>query len=493
MMMKRSAGVLLHPTSLPGPYGIGDLGPSAYEWVDFLAKAGFSWWQTLPVGPTGYGHSPYQSYSSFAGNFMLISLDRLVEMDLLTKQEIEPPIAFPEDYVDFAKVLPYKLRLITLAASRFVDRAAQSDAYQSFCKRNSAWLPDYALFISLKKKFGEVAWVDWPQKYRDRDLQIIAKIKQERAVDIESQSIVQFFFDQQWKDLREYASAKGIGMIGDIPIYVAHDSVDVWINRGLFQLDADGQLTALAGVPPDYFTETGQLWGNPLYRWEIHAQDDFAWWRERLAHSLQAFDYVRLDHFRGFAGYWSVPAGEETAKNGQWIPGPGHAFFEAMQRGIAPLAILAEDLGEITPDVIELRNDFDLPSMKILQFAFFDGLDHDFLPHNYPENAVVYTGTHDHDTSRGWFESAEPQEQAFALHYLKATPETVIDNMVEAALKSVARLAAFPLQDLLDLGTEARMNEPGTLEGNWLWRMRAENMNQDLQERMKRLNSVCNR
>lgn len=492
-MIPRSSGVLLHPTSLPGPYGIGDLGPAAFEWIDYLAECGFSWWQCLPIGPTGFGHSPYQSYSSFAGNPLLVSLDWLVEQGLLSTDEVNPPSPFPKDQVDFARLIPYKEPLLALAAQRFLEGSPSNRELESFQRSSALWLPDFALFMALKAQHGQQAWLHWDPELRDRQAEALERARLELVREIQFHTVIQFFFDQQWSRLREYAKSKRVGLIGDLPIYVAHDSVDVWTNRRLFQLEPDGRLSAQAGVPPDYFTETGQLWGNPLYTWERHAEEGYAWWLQRLAHSLSAFDYLRLDHFRGFAGYWSVPADHETAMHGRWMPGPSHDFFRAMQAKLENFSIIAEDLGEITPDVIQLRDAFNLPSMKILQFAFFEDMEHEFLPHNHPENAVVYTGTHDHDTSRSWFEQADPYPRNFALHYLHATEETVIAQMVAAAFKSVASLAVIPMQDLLDLGNEARMNEPGTLDGNWLWRMRSEHMSTELSQRLRQLNTSTKR
>ncbi len=493
MKNNRSSGILLHPTSLPGPFGIGDLGPQAYKWIDFLSDSGFSWWQFLPIGPTGFGHSPYQSFSSFAGNPMLISPQLLLEEGLLKDNEIEDVPLFSEERVKFSIVKAFKDGLLPKAVERLRNLREHKIAFDEFKNEESDWLKDYAIFMALKSKFGESAWTDWPTEYKDRHPDAIENAQIEMANEIEIQAGMQYIFSLQWKALRKYAREKNIGFVGDIPIYVAHDSVDVWLQRKLFQLDEDGKLTSLSGVPPDYFAETGQLWGNPLYEWPIHEEDNYQWWQSRLGHSLAVFDVLRLDHFRGFAGYWSVPAGELTAENGSWVPGPGNKFFHAMEKSLPNLAIIAEDLGEITPDVIELREEFDFPSMKILQFAFFDGLEHEFLPHNYPQNSVVYTGTHDHDTSLAWFQSAKPQERAFVMDYLKSGEDDVIHKMIKAALKSKAQLAIFPMQDILNLDSSARMNVPGTIEGNWRWRMMAEAADEKLSKYLRGINKQAQR
>lgn len=492
-MIERSSGILLHPTSLPGPQGIGDLGQHAYDWVDFLAKGGFSWWQFLPIGTTGFGHSPYQSFSSFAGNPLLISLEKLVDDGLLDTNEIIPEKKYANDQVDYSKVIAFKEPLLIKAAKKLQNRDQYPASLEKFWQENKEWISEFALFMALKQKYGNQAWVNWPRVLRDRHPEAIKKAKDDLSEEIRVHTNIQLLFGEQWQKLRNYAQEKGIGLIGDLPIYVAHDSVDVWSNRKLFQINEDGDLTAQAGVPPDYFTETGQLWGNPLYTWDQHARDNYAWWGKRLSQALAAFDLIRLDHFRGFAGYYSVPADHKTARHGEWIEGPGIPFFEAMKSESENFSIIAEDLGEITPDVIELRDQFNFPSMKILQFAFFEGKDHEFLPHNYPQNAVAYTSTHDNETSRSWFENSDRKVREFALSYLDATENSIVDKMIAAVFNSAASLAIIPMQDLLNLDNKARMNSPGSLQGNWRWRMPANYMDNSMVEKINNLNLTSRR
>ena len=493
MNIKRSSGILLHPSSLPGTYGIGDFGFEARKWIEFIVDAGFSWWQILPIGPTGFGHSPYQSFSSFAGNPLFISLDILLEKTWLDKSDLMNLPLFRDDIVEFDNVISYKNRLLTLAASRFLKGPGDKKNFLAYRQQQTEWLEDYALFIALKAKFGGLAWSEWPPEYRDRDPDTINLAIRELSDEIETQAIIQYFFSVQWNDLKKFSASKGLGIVGDLPIYVAHDSVDVWLHRHLFQLTDDGKLIEVAGVPPDYFTETGQLWGNPLYDWPVHAEDQFSWWQKRLAHGLKTFDLLRLDHFRGYAGYWSIPAQDKTAENGRWIKAPGQHFFSVMKKELPQLSIIAEDLGEITPDVINLRDEFDFPGMKVLQFAFFEDQAHEFLPHNYSENSVVYTGTHDHDTSRAWFDSADEHVKEFARSYLKSEDDEIVDSFVKAAINSLARLAVIPMQDLLNLDNSARMNKPGTLAGNWIWRLQSNQMNKKLAEKYRKINNQAKR
>jgi 4-alpha-glucanotransferase len=496
MSYKRASGILLHPTSLPGPYGIGDLGPPAHAFVDWLASTGCSLWQVLPLGPTGYGDSPYQCFSAFAGNPYLISPDFLLRDDFLHPDDLTEKVDFPDGRVDYGRVIPWKLNLLERAFIRFrSDPGPARQDYDRFCAENVAWLPDYALFMALKEANGGGDWGRWPAELRKRDPASIAEAGQRHADAVARFTFYQFVFFRQWMELREHAHKLGVRIIGDLPIFVAYDSADVWRRPELFHLDADDRPTVVAGVPPDYFSPTGQLWGNPLYRWEAHQATGYAWWMERFKAALRLVDIVRLDHFRGFAGYWEVPAGSPTAEAGRWVPGPGADFFRALDRNLddclaAPtttLPIIAEDLGEITTDVIALRDQFDLPGMKILQFGF-SGPDNPFLPHNYPPNCVTYTGTHDNDTARGWYETAPAHERHFANRYLKTDAAGFARDLIRAGWSSVAVFALAPMQDLLGLGTEARMNFPSRLGGNWEWRMASGALTDDLRDKIKELN-----
>ncbi len=473
MKFERSSGILLHPTSLPGTYGIGDIGPSAHRWLDFLNRSGCELWQVLPLGPTGYGDSPYQCFSAFAGNPYLISPEALVEDGLLSEKSIDAHPSFPADRVDFGEVITWKLGLLDEAFQNFTRSTSSKikDKFGEFQAEQAAWLDDFALFMAIKEYQGGGPWSDWPTPLRSRDPEALEKARQTLEVPIRKQMFRQFLFFRQWEALRAQAHQLGIQIIGDIPIFVAHDSVDVWAHSELFFMDDTGKPTVVAGVPPDYFSPTGQLWGNPLYRWDKHASTGYEWWLARFKAVLQTVDIVRLDHFRGFAGYWEVPAGKPTAEIGRWVPGPGKPFLKAIRDGLGDLPIIAEDLGVITPDVVEMRQDFNLPGMKILQFAFSDTPDEPFLPHNYPKHCVAYTGTHDNDTVLGWFETAPAKEQDFCLNYLRSDKDDLPWIMVRAIWGSVATFSLAPLQDLLGLGTEARMNFPGRPAGNWSWRV----------------------
>jgi len=492
MKFERASGVLLHPTSLPGPYGIGDLGPSAYRFIDWLAEVGCKLWQILPLGPTGYGDSPYQCFSAFAGNPYLISPDFLLRDDLLHPDDLKGIPDFGADNVDYGRLIPWKLNLLERAFIRFrsAPRPVHQD-FEHFCAENVTWLPDYALFMALKEANGGGAWSDWPESLRKRDPDSLTRAGKRHADAVERFTFYQYVFFRQWEALREHAHQRGIQIVGDIPIFVAFDSADVWSNPDLFYLDKAGQPTVVAGVPPDYFSATGQLWGNPLYRWEVLKSRDYDWWIARFHAVLRKVDIVRLDHFRGFAGYWEIPAGSKTAEKGRWVPGPGEDFLGTVKSALgddsAVLPIIAEDLGEITPDVIVLRDQFELPGMKILQFAF-SGPDNVFLPHNYSANCVAYTGTHDNDTARGWYETAPEHERDFARRYLESDGSNFAWELTRAAWASVAVYAIAPMQDLLGLGTEARMNFPSKLGGNWTWRMTDTAMSDDLKGRLRELN-----
>jgi 4-alpha-glucanotransferase len=482
----RSSGILVHPTSLPGPYGIGDLGPAALAWVDALVRAKQSWWQILPLGPTGYGDSPYQCFSAFAGNPNLVSPDLLVQDGLLRKQDVASGLSFPEDSVDYGAVIAFKTRILNAAWRNF--RAGSSaplrPLFEKFCRENARWLDDFGLFMALKDSQRGAGWQEWPRGLRLRRPQALEAARQQFSDGIGSHKFRQFLFFSQWRRLKTYAHEQGIRLIGDVPIFVASDSVDVWANPGLFLLDDEGQPTVVAGVPPDYFSATGQLWGNPLYNWEKLGETGYAWWLDRLRATLQQVDLVRLDHFRGFDAYWTVPAGMPTAEVGEWVKAPGADFLETVWRTLGSLPFIAEDLGIITPEVEALRERFHLPGMRILQFAFGGAPEARFLPHNYERNTVVYTGTHDNDTTRGWYANLPEGEAHFMRRYLARDGSNVAWDLIRAAWASVADYALAPLQDLLDLGSEARMNLPGRPSGNWCWRYTQSQLTESILERL---------
>lgn len=492
---RRRSGIILHPTSLPGPDGMGDLGPEAYRWVTFLADAGCTFWQILPLGPTGYGDSPYQCFSAFAGNPYLVNPSLLQEDNLLTRADLVDRPVFPEDHVDYGEAIHWKNIILDRACTRFERNAPKGRIveFEEFQASQSHWLDDFTLFMAIKEAQGGVSWNNWPAGLRQRDAKAIEKFRASHAEAIQRQSLRQFFFHHQWRNLLQFAHQKGVQIVGDIPIFVAYDSADAWSHPELFFMNKKGLPTVVAGVPPDYFSPTGQLWGNPLYRWEVHRQSGYDWWLQRLKATLEVVDIIRLDHFRGFAGYWEIPFGKPTAEIGRWVGGPGAVFFEAVQSVLGSLPIIAEDLGEITPDVVELRERFNLPGMKILQFAFSGDPDEPFLPHNYPENCVAYTGTHDNDTSIGWYAKAPQVEQDFCRRYLARSGEDIAWDFIRAVWSSVARMAGAPMQDFLSLGSEARMNHPGKASGNWMWRMPAGALTAGLMERIYEMNNLYGR
>ncbi len=496
MEFTRSSGILLHPTSLPGPHGIGDLGPQAFRWIDFLADAGCSLWQVLPLGPTGYGDSPYQSFSAFAGNPLLISPDWLVEADLLMGEDLSDAPVWPIDRVMFGDLIPWKMRLLGRAYERWKAGRAphlHSDL-ERFREEEWSWLGDYALFMALKEKHQGSAWCDWTPVVRGRDPAVIEAARRELSDEIARHVFLQYVFFRQWDAVRDHAMRRQIKIIGDVPIFVAYDSADVWANPELFHLSEQGEPTVVAGVPPDYFSTTGQLWGNPLYRWDVHARDGYSWWLRRLGSVLRRVDIFRLDHFRGFASYWEIPADAETAETGRWVPGPGAAFFEAVQAAMGQLPIIAEDLGEITADVLALRDRFKLPGMKILVFAFTGGPDNLFLPHHYGPHCVVYTGTHDNDTVEGWYQRVENvRDRDFFHRYTDGESTGVSWQLVRMAWSSVASFSLAPMQDILGLDNAARMNYPGRPGGNWSWRMGPSALSDVLKQRLQLLNEVFSR
>lgn len=498
MFDKRASGILLHPTCFPSRFGIGDLGEEAYRFIDFLADSYQQVWQILPLGPTGYGNSPYLSYSALAGNPLLISPEKLVEDELLDEEDFANLPDFPLDRVDFELVNQTKMPLLQKASQTFKQGASEElqEEFEKFCDRHSDWLEDYALFMSLKQVFEGESWNRWDKDIAKRKPDAIAQWKDRLGKSIFFQKFLQFQFFRQWSALKQYANEKGISIFGDIPIYVAHDSVDVWANPELFCLDEEtGEAALMAGVPPDYFSETGQLWGNPVYDWEKHQQTNFAWWMRRVEGILEYVDIIRIDHFRGFEAFWAVPQGEETAMNGEWIEAPGEAFFNLLKQKLGKLPIVAEDLGVITPEVEALRDKFAFPGMKILQFAFDSDRANPFLPFNYVNrNCIVYTGTHDNDTTVGWFNARSPEEQARVVDYLGCLcPDGIHWSLIRLALGSVANQAIFPFQDLLGLGNDARMNTPSVPDGNWGWRYRAEAVNSEVGEHLKYLTYLYGR
>jgi 4-alpha-glucanotransferase len=470
----RGSGVLLHPTSLPGPFGIGDLGPAAYAWVDTLVRAGQKWWQVLPLGPTGYGDSPYQCFSAFAGNPYLISPESLVQEGLISAADLAN-LHFPEDRVDFGPVIQFKVRLLQRAWERFKAGAAAplKPEFESFCAEAGGWLDDFALFMAIKDAHGGVSWLNWDQPLVQRQPAALAAASHNLADGVRQHQFRQFLFFKAWRALKAHANSQGVRLIGDVPIFVSSDSSDVWAHPENFQLDEQRRPLAVAGVPPDYFSKTGQLWGNPLYNWDVLQASGYDWWVERLSATLQQVDLVRLDHFRGFEAYWRVVADQPTAEIGAWTPGPGAPFLTSLREVLGGLPIIAEDLGVITKPVEALRDDFHLPGMKILQFAFGGATEDRFLPHTYEHNCVVYTGTHDNDTTRGWYEAATDLERDTFRRYAARDGSDVAWDFIRLAWASVADLAVAPLQDVLSLGTEARMNLPGRAAGNWTWRFRA--------------------
>lgn len=482
----RECGVLMHITSLPGPYGVGTMGKRAFEFVDFLADAGQSWWQILPLSPTGYGDSPYQSASAYAGNPYLIDLDLLKAQGLVTQQELSSfRWCHSEEKVDYGLLYENRWKVLRLCYGRF----AGGEDFEEFCRENESWLADYALFMAIKQAKGGASWYTWEDSLKRRQSKALDDARHTYADEIRFQSFVQYLFARQWRALRSYANAKGIRFIGDVPIYVPLDSVEVWSKPELFQLDEGLNPTAVAGCPPDAFSEDGQLWGNPLYRWDVMARDGYAWWVRRMAAAGKLYDMVRLDHFRGFEAYWAVPYGDTTAKNGRWIKGPDHDFIETLLKQLPGLSLIAEDLGFLTEEVLALRDDFNLPGMKVLGFAFDSREPSEYLPHTYPQNSVCYTGTHDNMTTRQWFETASPDAVAYAKEYMALTEEEgYVWGMIRTAYSSVSRLAIVPMQDFLCLGPNSRMNFPGTLtDCNWTWRAKDDIMSCTLGEKMLEL------
>lgn len=493
---RRRSGILMHPTSLPSPYGIGDLGPTAYAFVDSLVEMGQTLWQVLPITPTSFGDSPYFSPSAFAGNTNLISPDLLKQEGWLTDEELSLTPAFPEGRVDYQRVVPFKDGLLDRATLSFYENASevQRQEFIDFCEHEAEWLNDYALFMAIKDANGGRPWTFWPEKLLHRDPEALNEARWRWESRVRYYQLGQYFFFKQWHELKRYANERGLAIIGDLPIFVAHDSADVWAEPLLWQLYNTGNPCVVAGVPPDYFSETGQLWGNPLYDWNKLKETGYAWWMRRVSCLLRHVDWIRLDHFRGFAAYWEVPAHEKTAVNGRWVNGPGLDFFRVLTEKMGELPIIAEDLGLITPDVVELRDTYGFPGMKILQFAFDTEEENNYFPHRYPTNAVVYTGTHDNDTTVGWYKKANPETQALCQEYIGKSDITEPNwDLIRLAHASVANFSIIPLQDLLGLDSFARMNIPGSASGNWSWRLKEWELLPEIQMRFGRMTKLYER
>jgi len=493
----RGSGLLLHVTSLPSAYGIGDVGPVAVAWIDRLAQAGQSWWQMLPLGPTGYGNSPYQSLSSFAANGLLVSPDWLIEDELLRPSDVQGG-PFPRDNVDYSAVIPFKIGLLAKAwgNQRAGARPDLLPAFQQFRKDQAHWLEDYALFRALKVKFGGAFYLDWPAELAQRNADALDRARRELADPIDQVCFAQFLLSRHAERLNAYAHSKGVSLIGDLPFFVSPDSSDVWAHPEFFLLDERRRPRVVAGVPPDYFSATGQLWGNPIYDWDALRQSGYGWCISRYRALLAQVDVIRLDHFRGFAAAWHVPAGAPTAETGKWVAGPGADFLHAVQKELGTLPFIAEDLGTITPDVYAIRDEFGLPGMRVLQFAFDGKADNPYLPENYNRNTVVYTGTHDNPTTRGWFEDLPVDLQKNIWNYLKAPGGKISDAapaFMKLAWSSMAAVSMAPLQDLLNLGKEARMNVPGRVAGNWGWRCTEEMLSSPLFDWLRDLTKASNR
>ena len=469
MLNKRGCGILLHPTSLPAPGGIGTLGTDARRFIDLLSEMGMSYWQVLPLTPPACGNSPYSAFTAFGSNPLLIDLEMIAgEGDL---SDVPVSGGYPENRVDFNAVAGTKMELLYQAGTDFLSQTETPRTFEfgHFCN-TTPWLHDFALFMALKRRYNGHSWNLWPREASHPTDEMRLKLAKELDREITVQKYMQWQFSRQWQELRRYAAERGIAVIGDIPTFVAHDSADVWSHHELFLLDAQGNPAVVAGVPPDYFSSTGQLWGNPHYDWDVMAQNGYQWWIERFSATFELFDIVRVDHFRGFEAAWHVPAKERTAEKGVWIKGPGERLFDALQTAMGGLPIIAEDLGVITPEVEALRDRYNFPGMKILQFAFDSGPSDPYLPHNHVKHGVVYTGTHDNDTSRGWYDSIAGTERLEMNRYLGSSGEDCVGDLMRAALMSVADTAIIPFQDILKLGSEARMNLPGTPFGNWEWR-----------------------
>lgn len=472
MLNQRASGILLHPTSLPGLFGLGDFGENAYRFVDWLEAAGQTYWQTLPMGEVGPGNSPYMSSSAFAGNVLLVDLAELASQGWLSPGDLIPHPKFETNRANYALAKPFRLKRLRLAALRFFANPSEKmrQAFANFCNEEKSWLHDYALFMTITEQENGREWNKWPQELVRREIQAMRAMESDNSDEIAFWKFCQWSFSRQWSKLKRYANERGIRIVGDVPIFVALQSADVWAHQELFELNENGQPLVVAGVPPDYFSETGQLWGNPLYRWNEHEKNGYQWWIDRLKKALQYADAVRIDHFRGFAAYWEIQADAPNAIHGKWVAGPGEKLFQAFENAIPNLPIIAEDLGIITPDVVELRDKFKLPGMRVLQFAFGEDENNHFLPHHYIPNTVAYTGTHDNDTTQGWWGTLSAHEKSFAQRYLGCDGKNIHWDAMRALGQSAANTVIFPMQDVLGLAGDCRMNYPGLAEGNWEWR-----------------------
>jgi 4-alpha-glucanotransferase len=497
-MKRRGSGVLLHISSLPSPYGIGDLGPSAYQFADFLVQAKQSYWQILPLTPTNLvtANSPYYGRSAFAGNPLFICPELLVRDGLLSAGEVVPPENSRSSQVDYPSVIHFKERIFDLAFERFrKQKPAQS--YDDFCFRNSFWLDDYSLFVALHSHFGEKVWSDWPAEVRDRKPEALKSFMHQLSSQIDREKFLQYSFFRQWSALKSYCNRRGMQIFGDIPLYVQYDSSDLWGHPEIFKLDGDNRPLVVAGVPPDYFSETGQYWGNPIYRWDFLQQTNYAWWLERMEHNCRLYDLLRVDHFLGLVAYWEIPAQEKTAVNGKWVEAPGEHFLKAFFKKFPFYSLVAEDLGAVTPAVREVMRKFSLPGMKVLLFAFGDDLaGNPYVPHNHIPNCILYTGTHDNNTVRGWFEqeaSTDDRKRLFRYLGRKVMAEEVAEVFIRKAMMSVANTVILPIQDLLGLGADGRMNVPSTTEGNWAWRLSPGQITPVLAERLREMTEIYGR
>lgn len=492
-MFNRSSGILMHITSLPNPMGIGTFGKEAYDFVDFLSKSGQSYWQLLPIGPTGYGDSPYQSLSTFAGSFLLIDLEILKEKKLLTEADFKNrTFGTQTDTVDFTNVNKEKLALLRIAFKR--GKEAYKREVDTFVEEHKAWLPDYALFMALKNANDLKSWQEWPKAYRTRDKKALEKARVTYKEEIWFWEFVQYLFFKQWHELKVYANKHNIEMIGDVPIYVAEDSSDVWSNPELFLLDKDNKPTCVSGCPPDAFSKTGQLWGNPIYNWELMEEQGYLWWIDRIKATYELFDVVRIDHFRGFESYWSIPADAKTAETGEWVKGPEMSLFNAIKESLGELKIIAEDLGFLTQEVTDFKNASGYPGMKVLEFAFDSKEESDYLPHNYDTNCFVYTGTHDNDTVLGWFKNSDKGDIKKAISYLKLTQEEGYEwGFIRGAWSSVGVVSVAQMQDFLSLDDTTRMNIPSTIGNNWGWRMKPNQLTDKLANKIYEMTKLYGR
>jgi len=497
-MMRRGSGILLHITSLPSDNGIGNVGPGARRFVDFLVRSGQTYWQVLPLNPPSpeEGNSPYSSASAFAGNTLLISPEDLIRDGWIDTAAAEPAPDFPKERIDFKLATQYKSKILDLAFKRF-SRTEHTSEYENFCAENDSWLPDYALFVALREHFDGASWSAWPADIRDRQAQAVQHYYKALSEEVERQKFYQFLFYAQWSETKAYAHSQGVEIIGDMPIYMSYDSADVWAHPDIFKLDDNKRPLFVSGVPPDYFSKTGQLWGNPVYDWDRLSATGFEWWVRRMDHGLRFYDILRIDHFRGFVAYWEVAAGEKTAAKGRWVKAPAENLFQSIRRHNPNLPIIAENLGTITPDVKEFMERLGIPGMRVLLFAFGDGVaENPYAPHNHVKNCVVYTGTHDNNTVKGWYEQeATPEEKENLQRYLShpISPDEVPAEFVRMAMMSVADVAIMPMQDVIGLGAESRMNTPSTTQNNWQWRLNPHALTSDLSEKMWQLAKIYSR